>query len=227
MADTVRQTAGKVSIKDINDATYVVQAGWDPNFLTLPDGREVYRVNVMGIVVSFQSDVEMLVDDGTSQIIIRGLQETQGKDIGLGDLVQVIGKSRVFNDQKYLTPEAIKKVSERTWMDVRRKELQTIKEQLKAIEKKIIPQKVHEQEKIIGNLQQVQKTERNQNKNEENNNPVEIIFQFIKKEDDGEGVLVDKIIEKVKIPQTEQIITTLWMEGNIFEIKPGRVKVLE
>jgi hypothetical protein len=56
-------------------------------------------------------------------------------------------------------------------------------------------------------------------------NRMEAVIQLIKKLDDGSGAPIEQLVEAN--PEAESILTTLMAEGEIFEIKPGRVKVLE
>ena len=55
----------------------------------------------------------------------------------------------------------------------------------------------------------------------------EDIFLLIKKLDKGDGVAVENIINNFNNDQTENIINQLLENGDIFEIKPGKLKVLE
>ena len=50
---------------------------------------------------------------------------------------------------------------------------------------------------------------------------------MIKKLDEGDGVLIDDVIKSSKIGDAEEIINRLLENGDIFEIKPGKLKILE
>ena len=50
---------------------------------------------------------------------------------------------------------------------------------------------------------------------------------MIRNMDTGDGVAFEDVIEKSKNPDTEKIINTLLANGDVFEIRPGRLKVLE
>ena len=49
-------------------------------------------------------------------------------------------------------------------------------------------------------------------------------MEYIKQQDRGEGVSVEEIIEKYSDAQA--VIERLQLQGDIFEVRPGRVKVL-
>ena len=53
------------------------------------------------------------------------------------------------------------------------------------------------------------------------------ILEIIRELDDGQGAAVEKVLAKAGRPDAETMLTNLLAEGEIFEIRPGRVKVLE
>ncbi len=56
--------------------------------------------------------------------------------------------------------------------------------------------------------------------------PAQKIINMIKEMDKGEGVLIEEIIEKSLLQDTEKIIDRMLENGDIFQNSPGRVKVL-
>ena len=57
-------------------------------------------------------------------------------------------------------------------------------------------------------------------------NPTNNIIQWIKKLDTGSGVSIEMLSSK-NIENMDKLIDILLKEGDIFEVKPGRLKVLE
>ena len=53
------------------------------------------------------------------------------------------------------------------------------------------------------------------------------IFDLIKEIDMGEGADTQEVITKSDIDEAEDIINRLLEQGEVFEIKPGKLKVLE
>ena len=53
------------------------------------------------------------------------------------------------------------------------------------------------------------------------------IIDIIRRNDTGTGVDTSTIIAESGISHCEQILTTLLKEGEIFEVRPGRIKILE
>ena len=70
----------------------------------------------------------ILIDDGTGKIVLRIFEENKAAfELEIGDVVQVIGKVRIFNQEKYIFPEVIKKTNS-LWLKVRFSELQKNKQ---------------------------------------------------------------------------------------------------
>ena len=63
-----RQIAYKVKIGDLINGRYVREEGWQPNYIVIGDGRQVSRVNMIGIVVLKPAE-----ESNNYQIIIIGL----------------------------------------------------------------------------------------------------------------------------------------------------------
>jgi len=53
------------------------------------------------------------------------------------------------------------------------------------------------------------------------------IFSLIRKLDSGEGVLIDDVIKDCKNESAEKILSKMLENGDIFEVKPGKIKILE
>lgn len=215
-----RDTAFKVWIKDLLEGTYHLQEGWKPNYLVTPKGK-ITRANIMGVVVS-KANTELLnydfliVDDGTGRITIRSFENDRTfNDFEVGDVVNIIGKPREYAKEIYLASEAIQKLKDKTWLEVRKKEMEVFPFHLIPKETKEEEQKQQTAEELIvediKDPQQVSTDE---------------LISLIKSLDQGKGVDVEEIIEKAQNPKTETLIKTLLQQGDVFEIKPGRIKIL-
>ncbi len=197
-----RQVAYKVRIKDILDGEYVKEEGWMPNYVRLVDGAKVSRVNIIGTIVlktDEQNYKSIIIDDASGKLPVRSFEEHElFNGVEIGDVVLIIGRPREFGE-KYIVPEIIKKINDQAWIEVRKVELK--KPELKVNEEKI-------DEKAISN-------------------PADKIFSLIKEADKGNGVDIEDIIKRSNISDAEKIIRGLLEEGEVFELKPGRIKVLE
>ena len=196
-----RQVAYKVRIKDILDGDYIKEEGWMPNYIRLIDGTKVSRVNIIGTIVlktDEQNYRSILIDDGSGKLPVRSFEKYEVFDgVGIGDVVLIIGRPREFGE-KYIVPEVIKKIEDPAWIEVRKAELKK-------------PEVGVSEEKVNGVAV----------------SPADKIFSLIKEADKGAGVDVEDIIKKSNISEAEKIIRTLLEEGEIFELKPGIVKILE
>lgn len=199
-----RQTAYKTRVKDILDSKYVKTSGMEPNYLEVGSKR-ISRVNILGVIVE-KSDMDnykaLTIDDGSGRISARAFDgNTPLDNIRIGDVVMVIGRPREFSSEKYVIIEAIKK-TDTAWAMVRSLELQRNDDDSK-------------KSKVI----------RDKEENVELS-PKNKIILAIKELDDGDGVLIENVLSK-NVDGAEKIIDTLLKEGGIFEVKPGKLKVLE
>jgi len=141
----------------------------------------------------------LVLDDGTGQVSVRGSFE--GK---IGDTVMIIGRPMNVQSETYLSPEIIKRLPDAGWLSVRKKELG--KEPKRIIIK---------QEPIAA------KTEEH-----ENDKHADLLL-LIKKLDTGDGVEIEDLISKSTIKDCQPLIDHFIRCGEVFEVSPGKIKVLE
>ena len=199
-----RQTAYKVAIKNIIGSRYIKASGMEPNYLEI-DSKKISRVNIIGVVVEI-SDMDnhkaMTIDDGSGRISARIFDGNALLDgIRIGEVVVIIGRPREFSSEKYVIIESVKK-TDPAWARVRVLELQ--KNDNDSKKSKVAKDK---EEKV-------------------DLSPKNKIILAIKELDDGDGVLIESVLSK-NVDGAEKIIDTLLKEGGIFEVKPGKLKVLE
>ncbi|MBD3204573.1 hypothetical protein GF327_09860 [Candidatus Woesearchaeota archaeon] len=203
MEQKKRHIAYKIRISDLLDGEYIKKSGWESSYIKTRKNN-VSRVNIMAFIVGKETEKDLLViDDGTGYITLRFLPEdVKNKEIQIGDFVIVIGRPRVWNQEIYIVPEILKKIN-KDWFDVRKQELKT---------------KPRKKKKIKPTIKE---------KKPSPDNPYETILKLIRKLDSGEGAEIQDIIEKADTTNTEKIINNLLEEGEIFQLNPGRVKILE
>ncbi len=235
-----RQVAVKMRISDILRGRYVVEEGWNPNYVLTKDGRKASRVNLLGVAISNPA-VEVnyrsiLLDDGSGNISMRSFDETDMfQGISLGDAVFVIGRPRQYGNEVYIMPEIVKKVENKIWIEVRKKELEKLSGNAAAIKPANLapaastaesePQPFHSaSEEVVGVGVAEYKTEETTH---EEQSPQQKIYSLIKELDNGEGALFEEILEKSGLADAEKIISRLLMEGEIFELGKGKLKALE
>ena len=118
-----RQIAYKVKINDLFKGNYVIQGGWDPNYIELND-LKISRVNIIAAVVDKKVTDNLAtisIDDGTATIVGKSFNEEVKKinDINVGDVVLLIGRPRKYNEELFISIEIIKTVDP-TWAKVRK-----------------------------------------------------------------------------------------------------------
>ncbi len=224
-----RQIAEKARIIDLHRGTYTKEEGWNPNYITLQSGKKVSRVNLLGTVVSLPSIdsnyKSISIDDGTSGISVRSFEESNlFQNIGIGDSVFVIGKPRQYGQEIYIVPEIVKKVWDSGWIKVRQAELeQEFGKHEPAAEKKDEPAP----EFIEEEFEEQPPENAAQESAEKKGSPSLNVYSLIKELDKGSGAAFEEVVMKSGMPDCEKVITQLLMEGEIFEIGKGRLKILE
>ena len=194
-----RHIAYKLLIKDILNSEFIKSENF-PNYLDF-DGKEISRVNVIGVVVDksdFDNYKNVIIDDGSGRISARMFESMSSFDkISIGDVVVLIGRPREFSSERYLLIEIMKKADD-SWARVRNLELWDAH---------------HEKS--------VSEEEKNYIFDDSYRNK---IIKAIKERDKGEGVSIEDLPNQ---EHDEKIIDLLLKEGEVFEVKPGKLKVLE
>jgi hypothetical protein len=222
MADSFdRKTALRIKINDLSKGVFVKSGGdFDPSFVRV-NGREVNRVNLMGVVVEVSDLGDSLsIDDGTGIIEVRIFSNDLSLDFDIGDLINIIGKPREFNSQIFISCEVAKKVENSKWLELRKKELAKYSfvepEADGVVDDAIRPEQDVEEEK----LEQEPQTH-------DDGSPISKILCLVKDLDKGDGADFDAVVEESKLDNAEKVINNLLEEGELFEVKSGRLKVLE
>ncbi len=208
-----RQVAYKVRISDILNAEYVKEEGWLPNY-ALIKGKQVSRANIIAAVISVGAEV--VVDDGSGSIALRSFGQP-AHEFDVGSLVMVMGKVREFNSQKYVVPEIVKKVDDKA-ATLRRLELErdALTNPACAAEAPKQEQSAEPAEAIVEEVVDAA-VEDTSNKR---------VYELVKSLDSGEGADFGEVISQGG-EAAERSVDFLLKRGEIFEIRPGKLKVLE
>lgn len=206
-----REIAYKVRIGDILEGRYVKEDGWKPNYVLREDGKRLSRVNVIGVVVSknINGMNSLFLEDSSARISVRAFDDSRGLDsLEIGEVVLLIARPREYGNERYLAAEILKKIKDKRWIDVRKIELggETVKKARAAEE----DAKVEEETVEVDERSLPQK-----------------IFSLIRELDGGDGVDIEAILKRIGSKDAERIISNFLKEGEIFEIRPGRIKILE
>jgi RPA family protein len=145
-----------------------------------------------------------MVDDGSGTMEVRSFDQSL-PTLEVGNLVRVVGRPRVYNDQLYISMEIMVKLDDTKWLAWHQKLLEHF-----AKERPEVPgqEEVHVDEIT------------------EEEHDYEPILSMIDEMDTGEGVDMEAVKEKLDVPDPQGLLEKLLLHGEIFEIRPGRIKVL-
>jgi RPA family protein len=242
--DYVRQIAVKITIQKINRGNYIQTSEQEPNYLVSSDNQKIYRLNLFAIVLKKEelgSITNLLIDDGTGQITLRSFEDNKIiENLNIGDAISLIGKVRAYNQEKYISPEIIKKINS-LWLKVRslelKDEIESEKKETKIVSKEIKEEVIDENNKEIENVTNVEKVDDQKSNEDDESNisdknkeeillPSQKIISIVKKLDKGQGVNIEDVIEKSPLNDTEDIIEKMLEKGEIYQNLPGKIKVL-
>jgi len=176
-----------------------------------------YRVSLLGMIVLSQ-DGAAILDDGTGSVPLRGLSF----EPKVGDILNVIGRPREFG-ARHCSVEIMKVLGDARWIKVHRAKAQLLRmrpgEAPPPEPAQVIPDEVREAASVPP----------------ESLDMGEAVLAAIRKLDKGEGASLTDVVaaavgadhSSTKAAEAEQAVTDLTNAGEIFELAPGRLKVLE
>jgi len=202
-----RQTAKWAEITDLLGGVFIKNSETEGSVYRTKKGFLVSRANVFGVVLSKDSTefVEgIIVDDGTGNISVKSFEKKGIFDsIEVGDIVNVIGKVREYSQSPFVSAETVKKSDNKSFA-LRKKEISLV-QKFYEVEKDIQPEA--EEMFVSGEGDK--------------------ILAMLKELDKGDGVDIGVLAEKAKAKDINEIVTNLIRNGEVFEILPGKLKVLE
>lgn len=199
-----RLIAKKCRIQDLH-GDFVEKSGTTPSYIDTPYGQ-ISRVNLIAAVIEKAGPNALLLDDGSAKISTRAFDDAKLFDnIMVGDIILLIGRPRTYKEENYVVAEIAKRLGSPKWLELRKAELGKVVPAKKksAPKEKIV---IEESEELL-----VSTTDQ--------------IIECIRSLDSGDGAPIENIVKKFK--NADNILSSLMAEGEIFEIKPGRVKVLD
>jgi len=233
-----RLTAVKCAIGHLLAATFVEKSGADASYAKTTVGN-VSRANIVAIVVGKPAANALVLDDGSGRIEARAFDNTKlFENIMVGDIILLIGRPRTYQSTLYVVAEIARRLGSPTWLELRKRELQaearqgTMSEKKMSAERDTKTKEEHRHSIIPNPVPSLEKKSapKKPMKDEKAEKVItttsDKVLAAIKELDDGNGAAVEKIIAKLG-GSAETILTNLMAEGEIFELRPGKVKVLE
>ena len=215
MPDIQRQTAFKIWLSELDDSVFVKSSKeFEPSYFLVKD-KKISRVNVIATIVNkniTEAYGFLTLDDSTSQIRVKAWREDVKilDNVSIADTALIIGKLREYNNEMYIIPEVVKKVN-LNWELVRRLEL------TKERGLPVISTKDFRNEEFTETIAEM--------------SPSNLQLQIISIIDSSNdnGIEIEEICRSLSKSEGDIMpsIKNLLMEGQIFEILPGRYKVLK
>lgn len=227
-----RQTAMKIAVVDLIQGEYIkASEEFTPNYILTRAQEKVSRVNVIGVIlnVDITNPQQQLftLDDGTGTITARTFEPVNRiNGLHVGDIVQVIGRSRAFQGSVYLIPEIVTHILDTRFVTLRKLELQRLQQERAKKGLTIEPSSPKTVDETLIVEEETIKDDSHEEGKHEEKNSFEILIELIKKNDSGDGADVEAVLSEFK-GDGEKLVKVLLEEGEIFEIKPGKIKVLE
>lgn len=213
-----RLTAFKTNISSILNANYVnSEEGVD--YLEY-DKLKVSRIRIVATIVSKKVNDEgsyayLVLDDGSETIRVKAWKEDVSKleTPIIGDIVEIIGRVREWESERYLTCEIIKIIKDPNHWLYHQFEILLSGEKVERIEEK----------------KETKKSTSVEAKKDKEENSEEAIMKIIKEEDLGKGTSLNSIITLSKLDQktVEEVLKTLLIDGLVYEPSKHNYKILE
>ena len=236
-----RATAFKLNISDILDGTY--HKSEEGSFLDTRYGLKILRTHVMATVVEkFESNNEftssnetrkrystLTIDDGTGVIRIKTWQEDTNliKSVDVGDIIDVVGRIREYQDELYIMPESISKIVDPNWELVRELEIIEAKRERHPPSSAPIGSEIAEGDsKGTHALGELETAEEVKAETESKTDLQGILFELIEQYREDGVTAKDLFRELSEFPEQdiESALTSLIKEGAIYEPKPGQYR---
>jgi hypothetical protein len=243
--ENLRQTTSRVKISDIISGNFIHKEGLEPSYVLTDLGQKVSRTYLIGTIVDkFMSEngnySSITIDDDSDSIKIKAFKDQVNifDTFNVGDLVMVIGKIRNYNDENYIIPEIVKKVTDPNMESLHR--LEILRQNL--LQKKAF-EKIKEEKEKFSDVEKLKKyvnkqygidsdvvnsvletfTVREETK-EKDYKP--LLLEILDRLDNGEGIEFKKLLEESKLPENmfEEAINEILSDGICFEPRPGIIK---
>ncbi len=226
-----RQTAYLCTAKQLQDGTYVRTEGWEPSYMETVVGA-LSRVRITGIVVE-ATPSQVVLDDGSGKIAFRVFDGSL-PSLVIGDSVLVIGRPRMFNEEPFVLAETVRKLSTPAWLKFyasHREEWQAFIPKAPKREAPVVEETVQEEVPLVDKSSSVSAPPTLKDDSVEPATPVvnkaQLLLELIRELDPGDGAPVDEVLAKAAFDDAEDKLQFLISEGEVFELRAGKVKVLE
>ncbi|MBI2143533.1 hypothetical protein HYU17_00085 [Candidatus Woesearchaeota archaeon] len=221
-----REVAHKTSAAEILNAAFQQD---DTGSMALNlDGRLAKRVNLLATVISKSEDEgqarkSMIVDDGTARLRLRFFDDNGlFRMAEVGGFATIIGRPRSYDGEAYIAPEIIKPNNNIKWAEVRRLELELARRT-----KQHAGQPSVSKEAMAAPAAGSAGKAASENSEDAVSGEKVELYSLIKRLDTGRGADIGEVAARSGMKDANRILDEMMKKGDVFEVLPGRLKVLE
>jgi len=247
MVEKKRLTAVKTRIDNIVGGKYVAQEGLEPNYIIAPNGMRISRARVLATVVDKFTNEDkkfssVTLDDGTETIRVKAFNSFILDGLSNGDIVDVIGRVKEYQEELYMTPDMIFRISDPNFEILRQLEIADFQ---KVWNKK--KELVLNYQKQVSDMSELKKLlkefnisgeetesilqsqeEPQEEKTSTDSDVKQKILDMIERLDSGDGCDYSLLIEQSGLSENalDAVVEELLDDGSCFEPRPGKIKKL-
>lgn len=234
-----RQTAYLCTAAQITQGSYIRREGWEPSYQEI-DGKMYSRVRLAGVIVEV-TPTQLVIDDSTGTVPLR-VFDGRLPQVTIGDVAIVIGRPRSFNEETFVLAEVVKKLADLSWVEYYKQNLQKLQSYVP-----VAPQTSVSSDKPFVDEQRLESSSSSTSVQEDSfgvrhdkqgvpaapledapkQNNAQKLIELIRELDPGDGAPVDDVLAQAGFDAAEAKLQFLISEGEIFELRAGKVKVLE
>lgn len=179
--------------------------------------QNIISVRVLGdVVFKFLGENNygfIVVDDGTETIRASIFDSLKLNDIKIGDIVDVIGKTKDYNGEKYISAEIIRKVEDPNWEILRKIEILRERDGKTTAKETVIEKKPEETEDKIEIVEEKIKE------------PEKILLSCFEKQNE---ISMEELKKLTNLDEetVKETVKKLMLDGEIFEPRAGRLRLI-
>ncbi|MHA1144400.1 MAG: OB-fold nucleic acid binding domain-containing protein [Candidatus Helarchaeota archaeon] len=232
-------TAYKLYVKDIKDGD-ILRTSEERTYFQTRFNLKTFRVRLLGTIIYHQifagdenagrkESVYVTIDDGTEQIRLKTWDPVlleKMKSLKKGQVIDVIGTVREYNDEVYINPLMIFPINDLKYELLRDLDIINFRKTFKQrpAEKRRAPQPTSTQTSESAPMKPSSSPADEDSRDDE----IQIILGLIEELDKGEGVKISQIEEKSSLSEKDikNHIQYLYENGYIYEPSLDRYKIL-
>ncbi len=223
-APVKRQTAFLCTIAQLLNGEYVKKEGWEPSYVETSAGA-LSRVRLAGLIV--EAGAQIILDDGTGTITLRSF-DTPLPTLTVGTPVLIIGRPRLYDEAMYLLVESCKVLPSSSWLTYYKESLREWQSFVPPNPKRETTSAMEEKIGITSKpLAQSPAKAPEPLASSSASSPAMQLIALIRDLDPGDGAPVDEVLAKASFAHADEKLQFLISEGEVFELRAGKVKVLE